>query len=293
MENIDKEMSGLTIEQCKKRLFADERIKYFFEVSIPYAKKKGEALGHILFICPDDETRSNFTKLLINSPYFESVNATNLLNTMAPGDISAILTNLQSGGVLISNTDKLSFEEVTLKVIKDALSEFFMDIVIGKGYSARSIRLDLPVFTFVCCVGTSSKTIVELSPFFDHIIKVGDVNLPKICIAAIKEHSRFSLSDELCDLIAYRSHYNVQASLKCLKRIIEYAEFKNQIEITKELIEDAIDLSGLDVVLDDYEEEDEALQLFREINENLRTLKDDVNFIRNNIEEFLVANEEF
>lgn len=291
MESNDNRADELCVEQCKKRLFADERIKYFFEVSIPYAKKKGEALGHVLFICPDEETKCDFTKILTNSSFFEAVRATNLLSTMAPGDLAAVLTALQPGEVLISNTDKLVFEDTALKVMKDALSEFFMDIIIGKGPGARSCRIDLPPFTFVCCVSATSKTVAELSPFFDHIIKVDDVNLPKICITAIKEHSTFPLSDELCDMIAHRSRYDVQASIKCLNRIIEYAEYKNQQELTKELIEDAIELSGIGVALDDYvEDDDETLRLFREMNDSLRSLKDDVNFIRNNIEDFLAAN---
>lgn len=291
MENIDNRTDELSVEQCQNRLFADEHIKYFFEVSIPYARKKGEALGHVLFICPDEETKNDFAKLLTNNPSIESVKATNLLPTMAPGDLAAVLTALQPGEVLISNTDKLSFDDTALKVIKDALSEFFMDIIIGKGPGARTCRIDLPAFTFVCCVSATSKTIADLSPFFDHIIKVDDVNLPKICVTAIKEHSTYALSDELCDIIAYRSHYNVQASIKCLNRIIEYAEFKNQTVITKELIDDAMELSGLGIVIDDYvEDEDETLRLFREMNESLRSLKDDVNFIRNNIEDFLATN---
>ena len=245
----------------------------------------------MLFICPDVETTDGFVKLIKHYLADAPIQESTLISSMAPGELSAIFSSLQPNHILISQCKGLTFDEASKNLIKQALSGFCMDIVIGKGPGARSVRLDLPKFTFVSCVNQVTRTTAELLPLFDYVIRVDDVNLPKICVTTIKEKSPYPITDEACDLIAYRSHYDVKATTKCLSRVIEYTQYSNQTTITKDLVEDAIELSGLGIVLDDYEEtEDETLQLFREMNDSLRELKDDMNFIRNKMEDFLTAN---
>ena len=97
--------------------------------------------------------------------------------------------------------------------------------------------------------------------------------------------------NEAYDLLAYRAKYDVKMSLRYLNRIIEYAKFQNAETITRDVVDDALELAGLGTYFEDIEEDnDEMMQVFREINDSLTSIKEDVSFMRSRMEDFLDAN---
>ncbi len=279
------------LNEKKQHLFEDAHIKYFFDVSVAAAKERQSPLGHVLFVCPDEETTKSFIELLKESYQESGFSETSLLSGIKASELAAMLTSLSPGDFLLSDSPKLTLDDEVKSLLKKAASDWAIDVLIGKGPGARSVRLDMPEFTFVLCVSQATATVNDLIGIFDHVIKVDDVNLPKICVSKIKSECTYPMQDEAYDLLAYRAKYDVKMSLRYLNRIIEYAKFQNAETITRDVVDDALELAGLGTYFEDIEEDnDEMMQVFREINDSLTSIKEDVSFMRSRMEDFLDAN---
>ena len=285
------ENSSEITRKIKEHLFKDAHIKYFFDVSVPAAKSRESVLGNVLFVCPDDETTQGFISLLNEEFPDSGCKTTSLLSNMRASDLGAILTNLAPGDLMVSQCRSLKLDEEIKSLLRQAATDFSIDIIIGKGPGARTVKIDLPQFTLVMCVSQASATVADLMPMFDYVIKVDDVNLPKICISKIKAECDYSIDSEACELLAYRAKYDIQLSLRYLSRIIEYAKYQNASIITRDIVDDALEITGMGIHFDDVEEDgDDMMQVFREINESLTVIKEDMNFMRSRMQDFLDAN---
>lgn len=283
-------------QECQQFLYADPRIKYFFEVSLSAAQKRNEVLGHILFVCPDTRTRTYFLQMLQNRhPVGYRMSAFNAIEQ--PGDLTALLTNLNPNDILVCEAQSANIQESLIEILSAALPSFLLDVVVGKGPSARSIRLDLPKFTFVACVANETSTIRKLLPFFEYVLKVDNTSLPNLCAAQLHSYANaasIAIDDTACDLIVSKSQYDATQSERYLKRILEYISTQEgKVDhITRELAEHVFDLSGMAAKFEVPSDEDEMFSIFRDIQETLHLLNNEIHQMREDVNSRLSRLEE-
>ncbi len=276
-----------SVTECQQFLYADPRIKYFFEVSLPAAQKRNEVLGHILFVCPDTRTRTYFLQLLQSKhPVAYRMTAFNAIEQA--GDLAALFTNLSERDALVCEAQSANIHDSLIEIFSAALPSFSLDIVLGKGRSAQSIRLDLPKFTFVACVANETSTIRKLLPFFEYVLKVDNTSLPSLCAAQLHSSANaaaIAIDDTACDLIISKAQYDATQSERYLKRILEYISAQeNKVDrITRELAEYVFDISGMAAKFEAPSDEDEMFSIFRDIQETLHLLRNDIHQMREDV----------
>lgn len=290
--SMEPEKSTKTIVECINVLFADPKLRYFFEVSLPMANERNETLGHTLLICSDPEIKECFITLLRLLKSNSNIHAATLLPELSPSDLGKIITNLGPDDILLIDNEKLNIEQQCIDIIKSAMENYYFDISIGKGPSARSIKIDHQHFTVVACIEKTSKALSSLIHQFDYVIKIDEENLPEICKARIKEECTHQITDESCDYIACRAKYDVRTSVKFLKKVLDYLKIKNiDTVITKDLVEEIFDVGGIGVTLKETAD-DERLNILTEIRNSLRGIQEDMHALRDEIEDFIAANGE-
>jgi len=148
-----------------------ERIKDNLSVFIQAAKARGEALDHVLFCGPPGLGKTTLANIIAHE-LGVSIKSTSGPVLERAGDLAAILTNLQPGDVLfIDEIHRLN--RVVEEILYPAMEDFQLDIIIGQGPSARSIKLDLPRFTLV---GATTRTGLLTSPLRDRFGVIDRLN---------------------------------------------------------------------------------------------------------------------
>lgn len=241
-------------------------------------------MGHILFICPDNRTREYFLRVLkSNHPVRYRETAFNAIEQ--PGDLAAIMTNLRERDVLVCEAQSATIPDSLIELFAMALPSFALDVIIGKGLSANSIRLDLPEFTLVACVANESNSITKLLPFFEYVIKIDNSSLPKICATQLKSAASaadVAIDDAACDIIINKARYDVTHSERYLKRILEYIGTQSDKvdRITRDLAEYVFDISGMAAKIETPSDEEEMFTIFREVRDTLYLMRNELSQMR-------------
>lgn len=206
-----------------KEYIGQEKVKEGMKVYIEAAKKRGEALDHVLLYGPPGlgkTTLSNIIATEMNS----NIRITSGPAIEKPGDLAALLTNLSENDVLfIDEIHRInrSIEEI----LYPALEDYSLDIIIGKGPSARSIRLDLPKFTLI---GATTRVGSLSTPLRDRFGIVCRLELYKVDeLETIVKRSagimNIGIDDEGAREIAKRSRGTPRIANRLLKRVRDYA----------------------------------------------------------------------
>jgi len=216
------------------------------EIFIPAAKSRGEALDHLLIFGPPGLGKTTLSHIVANEM------EVNIRQTSGPvleraGDLAALLTNLEARDVLfIDEIHRLS--PVVEEMLYPAMEDFQLDIMIGEGPSARSIKLDLPPFTLI---GATTRAGLLTSPLRDRfgitqrLEFYSHEDLAKI-ITRSASILNVSIDTEGAMELACRSRGTPRIANRLLRRVRDYAQVRADGQITCEIAKKALDLLNVD-----------------------------------------------
>ena len=232
--------------QTFKEYIGQDRLKKHLKLAIEAAKKRNEPIDHVLLYGPAGLGKTTMASVIANE-MGSSIRITAGPAIERAGDLASILTNLQDGDILfIDEIHRLS--RAVEEVLYSAMEDYKLDIVIGKGPAARSVRLDLPKFTVIGATTRTGSLAAPLRDRFGIVHRLEFYNDEEI--SKIIERSagilNTNIDNEASLLLAKRSRLTPRIANRLLKRVRDYAEVKYAGEITKEIANLALELLEID-----------------------------------------------
>ena len=223
-----------------------EKAKEHLRIYIDAAKARGEALDHVLFYGPPGLGKTTLAGIIANEMGV-NMKVTSGPAIEKPGEMAAILNNLQEGDVLFIDEIHRLNRQVE-EVLYPAMEDFAIDIMIGKGASARSIRLDLPAFTLV---GATTRAGLLTAPLRDRFGVVHHLEFytPEELQTIIVRSSKVldvEIDQKGAYAMARRSRGTPRLANRLLKRVRDFAQVKYDGVITEEVANFALDLLDVD-----------------------------------------------
>ena len=247
LENIQEEKLENSLRpQTLEEYIGQTKVKENMKIYIEAAKKRGEPLDHCLFYGPPGLGKTTIANIIANEMK-SNIKITSGPAIEKPGDLAAILTNLQEFDVLfIDEIHRLS--KNVEEILYPALEDYTLDIVIGKGPSAKSIRIDLPKFTLI---GATTKAGSLTTPLRDRfgIVQKLELYKPEDLQTIVERSARIldvKLDKDAALEIARRSRGTPRIANRLLKRVRDYASVLGDGEITLKIAKHALNQLEID-----------------------------------------------
>ena len=247
-ENLEEDSK---IENHLRPQYLDDYIgqnkaKQMLKIYIKAAKERKEPLDHVLFYGPPGLGKTTLAGIIANEMGV-NIKVTSGPAIEKPGEIAAILNNLQEGDILFVDEIHRLNRQVE-EVLYPAMEDFAIDIMIGKGASARSIRLDLPKFTLVGATTRAGMLTAPLRDRFGVVNRLEFYTAEELKTIIIRSANVLGVEiDEKGALeLARRSRGTPRLANRLLKRVRDFAQVKYDGAITKEVADYALDLLGVD-----------------------------------------------
>jgi len=222
------------------------KVKETLNIYIEAAKLRKEALDHVLLYGPPGLGKTTLSNIIANE-LGVSLRTTSGPAIERPGDLAALLTNLQEGDVLfIDEIHRL--HRTVEEVLYPAMEDFALDIMIGKGPSARSVRLDLPPFTLVGATTRAGQLSAPLRDRFGVVSRLEYYTVDELSyiVSRTAEILEVSIVGEAATEIALRSRGTPRIANRILKRVRDFAQVRGDGIITDEIAKSALDLLQVD-----------------------------------------------
>ena len=247
-ENLeeDSKIENHLRPQLLQDYVGQEKTKETLKIYIEAAKARNEVLDHVLFYGPPGLGKTTLAGIIANEMQV-NMKITSGPAIEKPGEMAAILNNLQEGDVLFVDEIHRLNRQVE-EVLYPAMEDYAIDIMIGKGASARSIRLDLPKFTLV---GATTRAGMLTAPLRDRFGVVNrmeyyTVEELKTIILRSAKVLEVGIDDRGAESLARRSRGTPRLANRLLKRVRDFAQVRFNGHITKEVADYALDLLDVD-----------------------------------------------
>lgn len=232
--------------QFLEQYVGQEKLKANLEIAIQAARGRGEALDHVLFHGLPGLGKTTLAYIIANEMR-ANIKVTSGPVIERPGDLAAILTSLQPGDVLfIDEIHRLN--HVVEEILYPAMEDFQLDLVIGQGPGAKTVKMDLPRFTLV---GATTRTGLLTPPFRDRfgVMLRLDFYSPDELVTIVKRSAGLlgiSIDEAGAMEMGKRSRGTPRIANRLLRRVRDYAEVKADGEITSSVASSALDMLSVD-----------------------------------------------
>ncbi len=246
-DDADEQVIEVTLRpQSFSEYIGQERLKKNLKLAIDAAKKRGEPIDHVLLYGPPGLGKTTMATVIANEMGV-NLRVTSGPAIERPGDLASILTNLADGDILfIDEIHRLS--RGVEEILYSAMEDFKLDIVIGKGPAARSVRLDLPKFTVIGATTRTGSLAAPLRDRFGHLYRLEFYTYDEIAHIITRAAGILStkIATESAKLLSTRARLTPRIANRLLKRVRDYADVNGDGIIDTAITTKALELMEID-----------------------------------------------